>query len=102
MTRVELASTVTEKDMDACAWQMHWSLVRVQKARGLRPRVVVWTDSRVNVEIHVVQVQSAPMKVFLYGTEIALVLEDLQTVFAAQIVTISDDDQINAVMSGTS
>jgi hypothetical protein len=92
MTLVELAKTVTEQDVDFCAWNLHWSLVWVQKARGLRPRVVVWIDDTVNVKIHVLQAKSQPIMLLLYGAEVNLILEDLRTVFAEKMMNISEDD----------
>jgi hypothetical protein len=91
MTRVELAKIVTEKDVDFCAWNLHWSLEWVQKARGLRPRVVVWRDDTVNAKIHVLQAKSEPIVLLLDGVEINLVLEDLHAVFAEKIINVSDD-----------
>jgi hypothetical protein len=91
MTRVELAKTVTEKDVDFCAWNLHWSLEWVQKACGLRPRVVAWIDDTAGVKIHVLQAKSEPIMLLLYGTEINLVLKDLRAAFAGQIIEISDN-----------
>lgn len=39
---LRLPTEVQEKDIDALAWNLDWSLVRVRKASRSRRRVVVW------------------------------------------------------------
>jgi hypothetical protein len=85
MIRVFLEITVLERDVDACAWKYHWSFVRVQKASKRLPRVVMWLDS--SLEIEILAVFDTKLGVYLEfgGEQKNLILKDVIAFFLEQV-----------------
>jgi hypothetical protein len=54
-TRIVLPEHISEKDVDAAAWNHHWSLVRTIKADADTPHEVVWYDATQDVAIHYIE-----------------------------------------------
>jgi hypothetical protein len=76
--RIVLPDSISEQDVDAAAWDNHWSLVRTIKADANKPHEVLWHDSTQNVTIHYIEDFYIGLAyLVLQGEVLDLVIEDI-------------------------
>jgi hypothetical protein len=76
--RIVLPDSISEQDVDAAAWDNHWSLVRTISADANTPHEVVWHDSTQNVTIHYIEdFYIGFAYLVLQGDILDLVIEDI-------------------------
>jgi hypothetical protein len=77
--RIVLHESVSERDVDAAAWNNDWSLVRAIKASESAPHEVIWKDNIEDVTIHYVEDFYIDIAYFvLNGDRLDSVVEDIQ------------------------
>ena len=50
--QIDFNAAATEAHIDTLAWNLHWTLLRVDKASRKRPRSDFWFDSAYDTQIH--------------------------------------------------
>jgi hypothetical protein len=87
--RIVLQETVSEKNVDAAAWDSDWSLIKTIKADENTPHEVIWLHSFENVNIHYIEDFYIGIAYFvLRGDELDSVIEDI----CASLPTYTEDD----------
>ncbi|BDA71243.1 hypothetical protein CAL7716_054090 [Calothrix sp. PCC 7716] len=87
--RIVIQETVSEKNVDAAAWDNDWSLIKTIKADENTPHEAIWCDSIENVNIHYIEDFYIGIAYFvLRGDELDSVIEDIR----ATLPTYTEDD----------
>jgi hypothetical protein len=77
--RIVLHESVSERDVDAAAWNNDWSLVKAIKASESVPREVIWKDTIEDVVIHYIEDFYIDTAYFvLHGDRLDSIIEDIQ------------------------
>lgn len=103
--RIALQESVSERDVDATAWDNDWSLLRTIKADDDTPHEVIWQDPVENVEIHYIEDFYIGLAyLVLQGEDLKSVFEDIQVSLPIYVendvfkmLVKSRDDQENLV-----
>lgn len=87
--RIVLQETVSEKNVDAAAWENDWSLIKIIKADENTPHEVIWQDTFENVKIHYIEdFYIGVAYLVLHGDDSESVVKDIR----ATLPTYTEDD----------